>query len=133
MPSVNIEKTKIIQPGEFEPSNHWYAKALNAQIHPMVAYFMNLSTAKIIKRFGHLNPSVNKKHLAELLDYKPRYLLHSGADLFHVTNAKGERKMVVIETNSCPSGHKSMPLLDENQEQGGYHIYIRGTWANFSM
>lgn len=124
MQTAITEKTKIIQPGEFEPVNHWYAKALNAQIHPMVAYFMNLSTAKIIKRFCHLNPRVNKKHLAELLQYKPKYLLHAGADLFHVTNAKGERKMVVIETNSCPSGHKSMPLLDENQEQGGYHMYI---------
>jgi hypothetical protein len=35
--------------------------------------------------------------------------------------------MIVIETNSCPSGQKSMPLLsetDEHNEQGGYRLVI---------
>ncbi|MDP5168888.1 MAG: hypothetical protein NWR72_01480, partial [Bacteroidia bacterium] len=31
--------------------------------------------------------------------------------------------------NSCPSGQKSMPLLDESQEQGGYRQYIAHTFA----
>jgi hypothetical protein len=28
--------------------------------------------------------------------------------------------MTLIEVNSCPSGMKSMPLLSEQEEQGGY-------------
>lgn len=50
-----------------------------------------------------------------------------GSDLFNVTTASGQRQMIVIETNSCPSGQKSMPLLsetDEHNEQGGYRLVI---------
>jgi hypothetical protein len=36
--------------------------------------------------------------------------------------------MVIIETNSSPSGQKSMPLLNENQEHGGYEQYMRETF-----
>lgn len=32
--------------------------------------------------------------------------------------------MIVVETNSCPSGQKSMPLLDDNGESGGYQVVI---------
>ena len=32
--------------------------------------------------------------------------------------------MVVIETNSCPSGQKSMPLYEEHDEQGGYRTLV---------
>jgi len=119
---------QIITPGSFEVSQHWYEKALNAQIHPLVAFFMYMSPERIINRYCHMNPRVNKDKLAELLEYKPKYFFHAGADLFHVTNAKGDRKMVVIETNSSPSGQKSMPLLEENQEQGGYYTYISQTF-----
>ena len=48
----------------------------------------------------------------------------SGADLFNVTSAAGKRQMVVVENNSCPSGQKSMPLLDDNLEYGGYKRLI---------
>ena len=121
---MNFQST-IFNPGDFEPSEHWYPKALNAQIHPMVAFFMNLSKEKIAKRYCHLNPQVDKEKLLEILGYKPKYFLHAGADLFHVTNENGVRNMVVIETNSSPSGQKSMPLVDENQEMGGYFMYMK--------
>jgi hypothetical protein len=48
--------------------------------------------------------------------------------LFNVTTSSGQRQMIVIETNSCPSGQKSMPLLsetDEHNEQGGYRQVIQ--------
>ncbi len=128
---MNIQPTRVIQPGDFEPSNHWYPKALNAQIHPMVAYFMNLKPEKVINRYCHLNPAVNKEKLQELILYRPRFFLHAGADLFHVTNAAGNRKMVVIETNSSPSGQKSLPLLDDNQEQGGYLRYVEESFLPY--
>lgn len=40
--------------------------------------------------------------------------------------------MIVIETNSCPSGQKSMPLLsettDEHNEQGGYRLVMESAF-----
>ena len=36
--------------------------------------------------------------------------------------------MIVIETNSCPSGQKSMPLLSENDECGGYRVVLEHTF-----
>ena len=118
---------KTIQPGTFEPENHWYPKALNATIHPLIKFFLSLSKDRIIKRYCHLHPIVRPSKLEELLSYKPRYFIWAGADLMHVTTASGKRQMVVIENNSCPSGQKSMPLLDDNQEEGGYHLLMKRT------
>ncbi len=120
--------TEIVNPGSFDPNRHWYPKALNAQIHPLVSYFMNLEPERIVSRYCHLNPQVDRTLLEELLTYQPRHFFHAGADLFHVTDANGNRKMVVIETNSSPSGQKSMPLLDENREMGGYSQYMANTF-----
>ena len=36
--------------------------------------------------------------------------------------------MVIIENNSCPSGQKSMPLLDDNKEDGAYRLLIERTF-----
>ena len=119
-----LSQIQLIQPGDFEPGDHWYPKALNAQIHPLVAFFMNLDNERIVNRYCHMNPRVKKDYLLNLLTYRPKYFFHAGADLFHVTSARGDRQMVVIETNSSPSGQKSMPLLDDNLEQGGYRVYM---------
>ncbi|NBC24668.1 MAG: hypothetical protein GVX78_03535, partial [Bacteroidetes bacterium] len=120
--------TKIIQPGNFNPDNHWYDKALNATIHPMVNFFLNLSQKRIIQRYCHLNPQVKYNELQQILSKPAYYFQWSGADLINVTTAEGRRQMVVIENNSCPSGQKSMPLLDDNQEMGGYKTLIEQTF-----
>jgi hypothetical protein len=52
----------------------------------------------------------------------------AGCDLFHVTTERGRRQMVVIETNSCPSGQKSMPLYEEHDELGGYRTLVQRTF-----
>jgi hypothetical protein len=122
-----MKKTQIIKPDTFESENHWYEKSLNATIHPMVSYFLNLNNEQIIKRYCHLNPMVNPMDLREVLDYSPKYYTLSGADLLHVTTENGNRQMVIVENNSCPSGQKSMPLLDENNEQGGYKRFMEQT------
>lgn len=44
----------------------------------------------------------------------------AGADVFITTTERGHRRSVVIETNSCPSGQKSMPPLNESDEQVWY-------------
>ncbi len=125
------QEIKIIQPLEFEPHNHWYPKALNATIHPMINFFLNLEQERIITRYCHMHPKVNKEKLSEILNHRSKYFLWAGADLLNVTSAAGKRQMVVIENNSCPSGQKSMPLIDDNKEQGSYRLMIERTFKPF--
>lgn len=120
--------TSLIMPGAYEIENHFYIKVLNAQLHSMVCYFMNLENARIVNRYCHLNPQVDQDVLLDIIQYQPRYLKWAGADLFHVTTERGRRRMLVVETNSCPSGQKSMPLLDESQEMGGYRQLLQRTF-----
>jgi len=122
---------KIIQPDEFEAHTHWYPKALNATIHPMVNFFLNLEQERIIVRYCHMHPQVNADKLREILNYRCKYFLWAGADLLNVTSAEGNRQMVVLENNSCPSGQKSMPLLDDNQEQGSYRWLVERTFKPY--
>ncbi len=126
-----MKKIKIIQPDEFQAENHWYPKALNATIHPMINFFLNLEQERIVTRYCHLHPIVNGDKLREILKYKPKYFLWGGADLLNVTSSGGKRQMVVIENNSCPSGQKSMPLLDDNKEQGSYRLMIERTFKPY--
>jgi hypothetical protein len=121
-------QVKTVQPGSFNGENHWYPKALNATIHPMVSFFLNLDTERIIKRYCHLHPMVNREKLEEILNYQCKYFLWSGADLINSTSAGGNREMVVIENNSSPSGQKSMPLLDDNKEDGSYRLLVERTF-----
>lgn len=122
---------QIIEAGTFEAEDHWYAKALNATIHPMISFFLNLDKERIINRYCHLHPMVKRAKLAELLDYKCKYFMWAGADLINVTSAKGKRQMVVIENNSCPSGQKSMPLREDHKEEGSYRLLIERTFKPF--
>jgi hypothetical protein len=118
-----------IVPNSFEPENHWYPRALNATIHSMVSFFFSLNTQRIINRYCHLNPRVKHEFLDEILHYKPKFFLWAGADLINVTSSTGARRqMVLIETNSCPSGQKSMPFIDDTQELGGYKILMEQTF-----
>eukprot|EP01094_Clydonella_sp_ATCC50884_P018096 TRINITY_DN328_c0_g2_i6.p2 TRINITY_DN328_c0_g2~~TRINITY_DN328_c0_g2_i6.p2 ORF type:complete len:529 (+),score=238.91 TRINITY_DN328_c0_g2_i6:53-1588(+) len=112
---------------DFDANNHYYPRVINATIHPLVLHFLNLGNKRIINRYCHLHPMVDPKHLAHILEYQPRWFAWAGADLFHVTTAEGTRRMVVIETNSCPSGQKSMPLIAESQEQNGYRLLLEKT------
>ena len=122
---------KVVKPGTFDNQNHWYPKALNATIHPMVNFFLNLDTTKIVSRYCHLNPKVDRDKLTEVLNYQCKHFVWSGADLFNATSEDGHRQMVVIENNSCPSGQKSMPLVDDNKEDGSYRILIERTFKEY--
>ena len=119
---------QIVAPGSFKAEAHWYPKALNATIHPMVSYFMNLDPERIVSRYCHLNPLVDAEGLRRILAYDCKYFLWGGADLINATTAQGRRRMVVIENNSCPSGQKSMPLLNDHQEEGSYRLLVERTF-----
>jgi hypothetical protein len=115
---------KKVLPGNFHPEDHWYPKALNAIMHPMVRYFLEMGPERIIHRYCHLHPGVKEKHLEKIFSYMPHHFLWSGADLINVCTADGKRNMLLIENNSCPSGQKSMPLLNEMDEMGGYRYLL---------
>jgi len=123
-----VLRARAIAPGTFEPGDHFYPRALNAQIHPLVRFFMGASTQRIVSRYCHLNPRVAPEQLHALLTEQPRYFRWAGSDLFLVTTEDGRRQMTVVETNSCPSGQKSMPLFDDQQEQGGFRTLLERTF-----
>ncbi len=123
-----VRTVQTVSPATFEPEKHFYPRVLNAQIHPMARFFLNLSNERVIQRYVHLNPGVTRAALEEVLSYQPRHFRWSGCDLAHVTTEEGNRQMVLIETNSCPSGQKSMPLYEEHEEQGGYHTVLERTF-----
>jgi hypothetical protein len=118
-----------VEPGLFEPSQHFYPRALNAQLHPLVGFFMRMNIPQIVSRYCHLNPGVSRSFLEGVLSYQPRFLRWAGSDLFHVTTEAGDREMIIIETNSCPSGNKSMPIPSDDQEQGGYRALMEKSFV----
>ena len=119
---------EVIVPHEFEQEEHFYPKALNSQLHAMVSHFFNLNHERIVKRYGHLNPQVNLDALREILKYQCKHFYWGGSDLFYVTTEMGNRKMVVLETNSCPSGQKSMPPRTDSDEHRGYRYLIENSF-----
>jgi len=114
----------VVKQDSFVPRAHYYPRVLNAHLHPLVRFFMSLGNARIAERYCHLHPEVAPEAIAEALRLPTRHFRWGGADLFHITDEQGGRRIVVIETNSCPSGQKSTPLLDEQQEQGGYRTLM---------
>lgn len=118
----------VFSPDNFESENHFYPKALNAQLHPMVSHFLNLDHSRIIERYIHLNPQVSKESMLDILNYQSKHFYWGGADLFYVTTEQGNRKMVVLETNSCPSGQKSMPARSDADEHRGYKSLIENSF-----
>ncbi|GBG33769.1 Hypothetical Protein FCC1311_099922 [Hondaea fermentalgiana] len=126
-------RTWVTQPGEWEQEKHYYPRALNAQLHPLVQSFMSLDKKRLAMRYCHLHPEANQDKLLEVLSYKPSFFKWSGADLFCVTNESANRQMIVIETNSCPSGQKSMPAAGtndaESSKETGYYRMVAETFG----
>merc|ERR1712151_876828 len=120
----NSREVEAIEPGSFEPSEHFYPRVLNAQIHPLVRAFLNLGNERIGKRFCHLHPEADPTEVAAVLRNYTRYFQWAGADLFLTTTDRGQKRMVVVETDSCPSGQKSMPLANEDMEHAGYRSLL---------
>ena len=129
MSGAKREVVKVC-PGEFVVNNHYYQKVVNAQIHPLIRFFLGLKSEQIVSRYCHLNPQADPAALLNFLNYKTKFLRWAGADLFYVTTPDGQNKVVVVEVNSCPSGQKSMPLKDDSLEFGGYETVLRESFLN---
>jgi hypothetical protein len=119
---------RVVSAGEFVPESHFYPRVPNAQLHSLVRFFLQLGNARIAERFCHLHPEVDRSAIGRVLDTPTRYFRWAGTDLFYVTDDQGRRRFVVIETNSSPSGQKSMPLVDPYREQAGYRVLLERTF-----
>jgi hypothetical protein len=110
-----------ILPNSFNKINHYYEKVLQSEIHPTVEVFFNLSIDQIITRYMMKHHHTDKEALVKLLTSNTKHLNWGGGDLIHVTDNNGVSKMILIELNSCPSGLKSMPMIDKKNEKGQYN------------
>eukprot|EP00590_Aulacoseira_subarctica_P001293 CAMPEP_0172434650 /NCGR_PEP_ID=MMETSP1064-20121228/70744_1 /TAXON_ID=202472 /ORGANISM="Aulacoseira subarctica , Strain CCAP 1002/5" /LENGTH=516 /DNA_ID=CAMNT_0013182885 /DNA_START=224 /DNA_END=1774 /DNA_ORIENTATION=- len=125
-PSKKI--AECVHPGFFEAERHFYPKVLNAHLHPLMKMFMGLGNDRVAQRYCHLHPQTSHEKLMSLFNYSPKYFSWAGSDLFSVTNEASQRQMIVIETNSCPSGQKFFPCDDNEEHSGsGYHKLTKYT------
>ena len=115
-----LQSPTVVMPGSFNEEQHFYPRVLNAHLHPLVRHLMEMGNERIICRYCHLHPEADESAVRSLLSTQPKYFRWGGSDLIHVTTDTGLRRVVIIETNSCPSGQKSMPRSAENQEEAGY-------------
>ncbi len=100
----------------------------------MVHAFRRLGNKRIATRYCNMNPKVKEEDLLEVLNRGNKLFRWSGADLFNVTNEHGNRNMIIIETNSSPSGQKSMPLPSDaegSENMDGYHKLMEHTFFSF--
>lgn len=118
---------KKFSPGSFDPDAHFYPEVINAELHPILKSFFNMSESQLVARFIHLHPMAKKEDIQAILRYRCKHFRWSGSDLIFVSTGPGNRHAVVIETNSCPSGQKSMPFLDENDPQKLYMEVINSS------
>lgn len=114
--------------GHYIPEDHFYPRVPNAQLHALVRFFLQLGNIRIADRYCHLHPEVDREAIGRVLDTPTRHFRWAGTDLFYVTDDRGRRRFVVIETNSSPSGQKSMPLVDPYRDQAGYRVLLERTF-----
>ena len=115
-PSGAIEQQKE----KWDVHKYYYPNTINKNRHPIVKKFFNLSIDEYIDIYCIRYPLVNKKALKSILEYKPKYCYWIGNDLFPIFD-HNQKKMLVIESNSCPSGQKSLPI-DDNMMSGYYKL-----------
>ena len=114
----------LIEPGSFDPARCFYPRVPNAQVHPLVRHLLRLGNRRIAERYCHMHPEASHDAVHAALAEQMRWFNWGGADLFTCTTPLGVRRTVVIETNSCPSGQKSMPTVDDPDEHAGYHTLL---------
>jgi len=73
MGDKRVRHVEITQRNNFDEQAHYYAKALNSQLHEMVSHFFCLGHERIITRYTHLNPQVDEGFLRDILTYQPKH------------------------------------------------------------
>jgi len=116
----------LVRPGAFDASACHYPRVLNAAQHPAVQQFMGMSRSTMIARYCVTHPNVSEAALSAVLRHSPTHFRWAGCDLFV---CGPERRALVVETNSCPSGQKSLPFAD-GDELNGYGRLMRTAFAS---
>lgn len=65
-----------------------------------------------------------------LTHLSPLYHPHRTKKFLPRLSQGGDRHMIVIETNSCPSGQKSMPRLSHEDDSNGYYLLMKTTFKS---
>lgn len=125
-----VQTVQTIAPGGFRRSLCTYPRVLPLRAHPAVAHFFSLSNGELAYRYCDRHPEVRRKALERLLAHHSTYLAWAGSDLLHTLRPDGAHQMVVLETNSCPSGQKSMPALPFGHPSGGYRRLLETVWPD---
>jgi hypothetical protein len=126
---------EIVPPGRvLNDPEFYFSKARQAVIHPDLEWLMNASNEEIVERYIKRHPEVNASALLEILRTPCVHFRWSGADLFAVRNKRtGEARMLIIETNSSPSGQSTVPCVRTDppaihtlpMENNGFIIMMR--------
>jgi hypothetical protein len=117
---------QVLEPGSYAAPNSHYPRVCNAAQHPVVSQFMSLSRSAMIARYCALHPDVTEASLSSVLRHVPQHFRWAGCDLF-VCGPR--RRTLVVETNSCPSGQKSLPFKD-GDELNGYGRLMRSAFRS---
>jgi hypothetical protein len=126
-PHLPLHAERIL-PGGFVGEKHFYAGILNAKIHPLVASFLQRSSKDLAGHYARLCPAADERAVNEIFSYAPSHFHWAGADLLLASDASGTRRMILLETNSCPSGQKSMPPREEDGPLCGYGTLLSKTF-----
>lgn len=118
-----------VVPGGFAGEKHFYAGILTEKLHPLVASFLRHSNEDLARHYARLCPAADERAVNEIFSYTPAHFYWAGADLLHAADTMGARHMVVLETNSCPSGQKSMPPMAGSGPLGGYGTLLSKTFC----
>lgn len=102
----------LISPGRFSPENHQYPQVCGVRPHAVAEAFVRADHEMLAAAFCRRHDEADQAVLLELLKRQPRHFFWSGADVIFARTPGGPARPFLIETNSCPSGQKSMPLLD---------------------
>lgn len=121
------QSIRLILPGQFSPEKHFYPKVLGKKLHPLVRDFFQADLGNWLRLYVQAHPGVDVETLKSLLFYRAKYLSWAGTDLFKVETLAGEKCFVVIETNSCPAGQKSMPPVVGDDWSSAYWTHLKNT------
>lgn len=57
---TELRMALTVPPGSFAPEEHFYPRALNAHMHPVMASFLGLPTEHLATRYCQINPIVDR-------------------------------------------------------------------------
>lgn len=100
-----------VSPGTFERTAHAYAHVAPARMHSGALALFSQPPEALARDYAARHAGVDPQALLELIAHDPKHLAWAGGDLLPAVGPRGDRAMVLLEVNSCPSGLKAMPAV----------------------